>query len=46
VTIFWDVALYSSVEVEGRFGGMYCLHRQDQTVSQSSMQQKQAAISD
>jgi hypothetical protein len=28
VTAFWDMALCSLVEVDRRFRGAYCLHRQ------------------
>jgi hypothetical protein len=27
--VFWDVALFSLVEIDQRFGGAYCLHHQD-----------------
>jgi hypothetical protein len=29
VTSFWDIALYSFVEVDRRFRGVYCLHHLD-----------------
>jgi hypothetical protein len=29
MTIFWDVASCSLVEIERRFTGAYCLHHQD-----------------
>jgi hypothetical protein len=29
MTVFWDVALYSLVEIDWCFKGAYCLHRED-----------------
>jgi hypothetical protein len=29
MTVFWDVALCSLVEIDRRFRGAYCLHHQD-----------------
>jgi hypothetical protein len=34
--LFWDVTKYSLVEIYKCFGGMYCLHLQDQRASQVS----------
>jgi hypothetical protein len=28
MTVFWDVALCSLVEIDGRFAGAYCFHHQ------------------
>jgi hypothetical protein len=28
MTVFWDIAPFSHVEIARRFGGAYCLHHQ------------------
>jgi hypothetical protein len=32
-TVFWDVAPFSPVGVDQRFGGAYCLHHQGERVA-------------
>jgi hypothetical protein len=36
MTAFWDIAPYSLVEVDQRFGGAYCLHHQGE-ISQKQL---------
>lgn len=39
ITAFWYMIHYSLVDVYRRFGGMYCLHIQNQRVGQANYQQ-------
>jgi hypothetical protein len=38
-TIFWDVILCDPLEVQRRFGRMYCFHLQDRRVCQGRSRQ-------
>jgi hypothetical protein len=37
VRVFWDVAPFSQVEVDGRFRGAYCLHQGNKNLSTSTL---------
>jgi hypothetical protein len=38
--VFWDVISRSTVELNWRFGGMYCLHLQDQRINRTTVTSK------
>jgi hypothetical protein len=38
MTVFWDVAPCSLVEIDRRFSGAYCLHHQDDGIDSKHLQ--------